>query len=132
MNEGAEPLHGQRVLVVEDRYLIASDVAEQIRRLGGRVVGPAPNLEKARRALAQDGADLAILDINLDGGDVYPLAAELEETGVPFLFLTGYDVDVLPPKWRVHLRLAKPINVAELRDKLCKLVETSGGSGVSA
>jgi DNA-binding response OmpR family regulator len=117
----ATPLGGDRVLIVEDRYLIASEMAEEVERLGGRVVGPSRNLEGARAALAKDGADIALLDVSLDDEDVYPLASELAETGVPFIFLTGYDVDVLPVEWRGRPRIAKPVTGRALKEEILKL-----------
>jgi DNA-binding response OmpR family regulator len=117
----AEPLRGARVLIVEDRYLIAAEIANEVSRLGGAVVGPSPTLGAARAALSSEGADLALLDVNLDHEPVYPLAAQLDEAGVPFVFLTGYDADVLPPEWRSRPRLTKPISSRALREELLRL-----------
>lgn len=121
MTDGAEPLAGQRVLIVEDRYLIASEMAEQVGRLGGQVVGPSRDVASAAEIVLREPVDMALLDVSLDDEVVFPLAETLAERGVPFIFLTGYDADILPPAWREHPTLAKPINPGRLRDELLKL-----------
>lgn len=122
------PLQGARVLIVEDRYLIATEVAEQVTALGGRVVGPSRSVQAARLALANDGADIALLDVNLEDDDVFPLAAELDAAGVPFAFITGYDRDLLPPRWRDRPRLGKPISSRALGEELLRLCGASASA----
>lgn len=126
------PLSGERVLIVEDKYLIASEMAREVEDLGGRVVGPSRSVADAKAALAEDGADLALLDVTLDSEDVFPLASELEAAGVPFVFTTGYDGEVLPPHWRGHPRIAKPVSRRLLRDELTKLAGNQSPPGVSS
>jgi|SRR5689334_8699899 CheY-like chemotaxis protein len=122
----AEPLAGRRVLIVEDRYLIASEMADEVGQLGGRVVGPLRDVAAATEAALREPPDLAVLDVNLDGEMVYPLAETLKAKGVPFLFLTGYDADILPPAWRDRPRLSKPVNVRQFREELVKLSAPAG------
>jgi DNA-binding response OmpR family regulator len=121
VSEVIAPLTGQRVLIVEDRYLIASEVAEQVGRLGGEVVGPSRDVASAAELVAEGPLDMAVLDISLEGEVVFPLAEALAARGVPFVFLTGYDVGRLPSPWRERPALAKPINPTQLRDELLKL-----------
>lgn len=128
VREADEPLLGRRVLIVEDRFLIAAELADQVRRMGGRVIGPSPDLESAEAILAREGADLALLDINLRDEDVYPLARQLEAAGVPFMFLTGYEGEALPAHWRARPRITKPIVPSELRAEILKL--SHGGKDV--
>jgi DNA-binding response OmpR family regulator len=88
------PQGGQRqqILIVEDERLIALDVEDRVRELGYEVVGPAGNLEDALRIVATERIDGALLDIHLNGDSTsYPVAAELESRGIPFLFVTGLD-----------------------------------------
>lgn len=116
------PLAGLDVLVVEDRYLIASDIAEEVRRLGGAVVGPAPSISAASALIERQPVDLAVLDINLDGEMAFPLAARLSERGTAFLFVTGYDEWVLPSEWRDRPRLRKPFKPGALGRELARLI----------
>ncbi len=81
----------RRVLVVEDEYMLADDLRELLDREGAVVVGPVAT-EADALALLEDGTvDCAILDINLRGRMVYPLAHTLRERQVPFLFVSGYE-----------------------------------------
>ena len=91
----AAALTGKRVLVVEDEALVAMLVADELRGAGAEVVGPAPSVADALRlveaaAAADGGISAAVLDINLDGRHVRPVADRLAALGVPFLFATGY------------------------------------------
>ena len=90
----AATLTGKRVLVVEDEALVAMLVADELRGAGAEVVGPAPSVDDALRlveaAAADGGIGAAVLDINLGGQHVAPLADRLAALGVPFLFATGY------------------------------------------
>ena len=127
MNPGAAKLlTGRRVLIVEDRYLIASEMAEEVRRLGAEVVGPSPSVARARELIESGAPDVALLDINLDGEEVFPVAEQLAAHGVPFVFLTGYDADVLPDVWRDRPRVDKPVDVRELRAQLEGALRTGG------
>jgi len=87
-------LKGLRVLVVEDEALVAMLVEDELRYAGAMVLGPAPSVGDALRlveaAAADGGISAAVLDINLDGQHVAPLADRLAALGVPFLFATGY------------------------------------------
>jgi CheY-like chemotaxis protein len=114
------PLAGRRVLIVEDRYLLAAEMADEVVRLGGQVVGPSRSVAAARRLLDQP-VDVGLLDVNLDGELVYPLAETLVEQGVPIIFTTGYDDELLPEPWRRRPRLRKPVSDKALREELLKL-----------
>ena len=113
---GGIGLPGLRVLVAEDRSLVAGRVAQILRRAGCAVVGPAATLA-AGLDLAQSGEaapDAAVLDIDLRGEPAYPLAEALRARGVPFLFLTGYGEPVIPARWRPAVRVEKPFSEATL------------------
>lgn len=86
-----QPLQGRRVLIVEDEYLIAIDIADAIARLGGTVLGPCADVAAARRLLAEAEADAAVLDLNLKGGKVTGLARELDAMGLTIMYHTGYE-----------------------------------------
>lgn len=100
-------LSGARVLVVEDEFLLALQLEELLHAHGCTVLGPFNRLEDAIVA-SREPFDLAILDINLTGTMVYPLADELLARGMPFLFLSGYALSNLPERFRGAVRLNKP------------------------
>ncbi|RYI18350.1 MAG: response regulator, partial [Acetobacteraceae bacterium] len=80
-----------RILVVEDEVLLAMELEAMLRRLGCKVVGPARNLAEAMRlATTEPALHAAILDVNLAGEMVFPVADLLATRSVPFLFATGY------------------------------------------
>ena len=93
----AAKLKGKRVLVVEDEALVSMLVEDELRDAGAEVIGPVPTVGDALRlieaAAADGGISAAVLDINLDGQRVEPVADRLAALGVPFLFATGYGED---------------------------------------
>lgn len=83
-------LNGLRVLVVEDEMMVSMLIEDMLGDLGCQVVGPASRLDEAM-ALARLGQlDCAVLDVNLGGQSIFPLADLLRELGAPFAFATGY------------------------------------------
>jgi two-component SAPR family response regulator len=114
-------LEGKRILIVEDRYLLACDIAREVEALGGEVVGP---FRSASQVLEKDNAfdvDLALLDIHLEGEFVYPIAEKLMQIGAPFIFLSGYELEELPEVWRDRMILAKPLTNRALTEALDRL-----------
>jgi DNA-binding response OmpR family regulator len=108
-------LSGLRVLVVEDTFLIAMDLADQLADSGCEVVGPISTVKLALERI--DGAELdgALLDVNLDGERSFPIAEFLAARGIPFIFLTGYDSQtVFPDEFQHAPRLAKPVDTKSL------------------
>jgi DNA-binding response OmpR family regulator len=114
---------GRVVLVVEDHFLIADDIAALLRESGAEVIGPANSLPMAMR-LAGDAPriDAALLNINLQEVAVFPLADELLSRGVPILFVTGYGEEVIPDEYSHIKRCDKPIAACRLVDELRALV----------
>jgi CheY-like chemotaxis protein len=93
-------IEGFRYLVVEDDYALASDATERLNDLGAEVLGPVPSVIQALDLVERgSGFDGALLDINLDGDTVYPVAGVLRMKQIPFVFLTGYEQRVLPPAY---------------------------------
>jgi ActR/RegA family two-component response regulator len=105
----APQLAHKRVLVVEDDYLVAMDIARALKRAGAEVIGPAPAVEAALTVLKQTVPDGAILDINLGGEMAFPIADALMARGVPFIFATGYDAHVIPSRFTHVKRCEKPM-----------------------
>jgi two-component SAPR family response regulator len=104
-----------KVLVVEDESLVALDIETMLEEMGCTVVASVPRLVKALELASRLDLDLAVLDINLAGEVVYPLAFRLAERGIPFLFSTGYSTADLPPELRDRPILRKPVMLASLK-----------------
>lgn len=114
-------LAGLRILVVEDQFLIADDMRRAVAELGGEVVGPCPTVEAAQAVLAERPVDFAILDLNLQGDEVFPVAGELKRRAIPFAFATGYEAWVVPPEFQDRPLLHKPVASKELEKTLAEL-----------
>jgi len=107
------PMHGQpqpRVLIVEDAAMVSMLIEDMVCDLGGHVVGPASSVEQAMALALEADLDLAILDINVDGLAIYPVADVLRCRGVPFIFMTGYDSSVIPQHYQGQCVLSKPFS----------------------
>jgi CheY-like chemotaxis protein len=78
-----------RVLLVEDEIMVALLLEEMLADLGHEVVGPVARLDKAVAMARQEALDIAILDVNLNGKEVFPVAAVLSARGIPFFFVTA-------------------------------------------
>ena len=118
----------RRVLIVEDRFLVADDLSRFCRRQGGEVAGPVPDVERARKIASDERLDLAILDVDLQGRDVFDVAAILERRGIPFLFVTGYGRSQLPERYRGRPFVAKPFGEADLVAGIRPLLKPGGGA----
>lgn len=105
-----------RILVVEDEWLVARELEAFLRDEGHAMVGAASNVEVALRLIAAEPPDAALLDVNLRGRLVTPVAVELAARGVPFLLVTACAVtDLSEPVFALAPRLAKPASRASLR-----------------
>ena len=123
----APSLEGRRILVVEDEFLLALEVEAALTSFGCFVAGPFAKLGKALVAARATRIDGAVLDINLNGEMVYPLAEYLDFAGVPFVFLTGYVPSDLPERFRRFRRLPKPLHTQTLRQIILDMLH--GGTG---
>jgi CheY-like chemotaxis protein len=114
-----EALSGRRVLVVEDESLVAMLLETILEDMGCTPVGPASNIDEGL-ALATDGdpLDAALLDVNVAGRQVFPVAQALKDRGVPFVFSTGYGEGGLPEEWRGQATIQKPFTEAAVRQAL--------------
>ncbi|WP_376100710.1 response regulator (plasmid) [Roseomonas sp. CCTCC AB2023176] len=107
-------LFGCRILIVEDEFFIAADLADALLELGAEVVGPIPTLAQAVEALCGARLDGAVLDVNLHGEMVWPVVEELLARDVPITLATGYTGEVIPPAY-AHLPVVeKPCSAWEL------------------
>jgi DNA-binding response OmpR family regulator len=103
---------GKRVLIVEDEFLVAAMLEDELIDRGATIVGPAASLAEGMRLVENGGFDLAVIDWNLDGEHSTPIAEALREAGVPFVISTGYGM--VPPQFAAFPLLAKPYDPAEL------------------
>ena len=118
-------LQGKRVLVVEDEYLVAIEVESMLLDAGCIVIGPFASVKAAIVAARTENVDIALLDVNIAGEMVFPVAYLLEEAGIPFLFVTGYGEVILPrdrPDWEA---CAKPFEPDELSEHLARKVSAA-------
>jgi len=105
---GPEDLQDLRVLIVEDEYYLAADLAETLRARGAKVIGPVGTLTEAIAAVEGSWIDYAVLDVNLRGEMSFPIADRLEAAGIPYVIATAYSVQSLPERFRTKPRLEKP------------------------
>jgi CheY-like chemotaxis protein len=121
---GTPTLSHRRVLVVEDEYFLADEMARALQTLGAEVVGPVPTRDKALTLLSSDARiDVAVLDINLRGESVFAVADALTERGVPFVFATGYEPTAVPSAYRAVPRWEKPFDAHDLARALSARLE---------
>ena len=121
-------LSGLRVLVVEDEMMVSMLIEDMLADLGCTVVGPASRLDEAMELVKGAELDCAVLDVNLGGQPIFPLADLLRARGAPFAFATGYgdaglrDVDRGTPVLQKPFREGDLARVlGELRAKGAKL-----------
>ncbi|MFN3930705.1 MAG: response regulator [Brevundimonas sp.] len=110
---------GRRVLIVEDESLVAMLLETILEDMGCEPVGPAATVDEGLELVADPAAiDAALLDVNVAGRQVFPVAEALKARGVPFVFSTGYGEGGLPDEWRGQPTLQKPFTEAAVRDAL--------------
>lgn len=115
-------LSGLRILVVEDEGFVAMMIEEMLQDLGCLVAASVARLPEACRIAATIEADLAILDVNLYGEAVFPVAEILRERKIPFVFSTGYGASGLPAEFAGRPVLGKPFLFEELQRKIALAV----------
>jgi DNA-binding response OmpR family regulator len=105
-----DPLHGVRVLVVEDEYYMADDLVRALETAGAKTVGPFGSVWQAQEAIDRNGIGAAVLDLNLHGTRSDDLVKRLDDVKVPILIVSGYSEEALPPELHHIKRLEKPID----------------------
>ena len=120
-------LNGLKVLVVEDELLIAAEMEATLEDLGCEVVGPFARVRQALDALVDTPVDAAVLDVNVRGEMIFPVAERLQALGVPMVFCTGYaDLPDIPEPLRDKVRLSKPCAAANVEAALRAQVAKAG------
>jgi CheY-like chemotaxis protein len=113
--------HGKRILVVEDELMIRMLLEDMLGELGYTIAAEAGRIEEALECAKTGVFDLAILDVNLNGQTIVPVADALVARGTPFVFATGYGERGLPEGYRDRPTLKKPFHM----DGLSRTLESA-------
>ena len=111
-------LNGLRVCVVEDESLIMMLLEDILMDLGCEVAGSALTLRQALDLADSVEADVAVLDINLGGDPIFPVAEKLGRRGIPMIFASGYGATTLPEQWKDRPTLPKPFSSEQVANAL--------------
>ncbi len=114
-----------RVLVVEDEYLIRMLLEDMLDELGYDMAAGVGTISEASEEASKGEFNAAILDVNLDGQEIFPVADILAKRGLPFVFVTGYGERNLPDPHRGRPALQKPFQAEQLRQALAGLLATA-------
>jgi two-component SAPR family response regulator len=117
-----EALAGKRILLVEDSGFLCFALEHTLRQVGCEIVGPCSRLDQAMDEASHQELDCALLDINLRGEMVSPLAAQLRERGVPFVLTSAYSEHELPPGLVGEPQIRKPFTDTEVLESLASLL----------
>ena len=109
------------ILLVEDEFHIRTLLEDMLTDLGHEVAASAATVDEARNLAVAGGFDLAILDVNLEGQEIFPVAEILAERKLPFIFVTGYGAGALPDHFRGRPTLQKPFQSETLEAALIDL-----------
>jgi CheY-like chemotaxis protein len=111
-----------RLLVVEDEYLIRMLLEDMLADLGYDVAAAVGSMAEASELAAHGDFSAAILDVNLDGQESFPVADILAARGLPFVFVTGYGERSLPEPYATRPALAKPFQAEQLKAMLASVL----------
>ena len=126
------PIAGLDVLVVEDEAIVAINLESMLEELGCSILGPIMQLDKAIQAVGKGMTPaVAILDVNLNGQRVFPLARLLTAQGTPIVFATGYGREGLPADWQDFPVIQKPYTLQQVADAVV-LAVNGGQSDIGA
>jgi DNA-binding response OmpR family regulator len=115
-------LQGLDVLLVEDETMVSFLIEEMLEQLGAAAVRHAARLDAGLSLVAAKLPAVAILDVNIAGETVFPIAERLQAGGVPFVFITGYGRDGLHGRWTACEVLQKPLTVQEFEHGLRRIL----------
>ena len=116
-----EQIKGLRIFVVEDDAAILMLAEDMLEELGCVIAGTATRMNDALQSARDCAFDVALLDVNLSGQPVYPVAELVHGRGLPLVFCTGYGGDNLDEAWRDRPVLQKPYRIEHLGDVLAKV-----------
>lgn len=116
-------LQGCRILVVEDEYMIAQEIADGLSNAGAETLGPLPRISDALRLIeTETRIDAALLDVNLGNAAVWPVVDALLARRVPVVLATGYDASAIPAAYAHLPRCEKPTTTPDLLRALTQVV----------
>lgn len=125
-------VNGKAVLVVEDDYAIAMDLAYLLRSAGCFVVGPAPRLYIALAVMRRRSIDAAVVDLDLRGEAAFPLMDRLEKDAVPFIIVTGFTRHSIPDRFARYSVVSKPYLPSEVLAALAAALAARARSTAAA
>lgn len=117
----------RKLLIVEDEPVIGLALEDMVETLGWEVVGVAARVQQALDMIRTTEPSFAILDVNLHGEQSYPIADALADSGVPFIFATGYGDTAHPARHQRVLTLTKPYSLQEVRDAIAAVTDLESG-----
>jgi len=116
-------LEHRRILLVEDEYMLARDMKNELRDVGAVVLGPEGSVAQAlQRVTAEPKIDAAVLDVNLGGEMSFQVADALQARRVPFVFSTGYEDTVTQDRYPGVAKCDKPLDMHALMKVLQELI----------
>jgi len=118
MTAQTSPLAGLRILVVDDEPLVAMMIEDLLADFGCEVVGPVGSVAEALALVEAGGLSGALLDVNLGGELVYPVAEALRDANVPFAFVTGYAGLGVAADFAAAPMLRKPLDIQRFGDQV--------------
>jgi CheY-like chemotaxis protein len=119
-------LNGARVLVVEDEAAISMLLEDMLLDFGCEVVGPAARLSKALEMAESESFVVAILDVNVAGEPIYPVAEAIVRRGLPLVFSTGYGGAGIREPFRDRPVVQKPFSQQDLKRTLIAAIAAGG------
>ena len=114
-----------RTMVVEDDILLALDLADALRNAGHKIIGPFASAGAALQGMTTDRPEIAILDIDLNGHNSFPVADALVRENVPFLWLSASSPHILPGRYRSQPFVSKPFATHGILRVMADLLRTS-------
>jgi two-component SAPR family response regulator len=127
-----QAISGQRIMIVEDEALVAMILEDQLQEIGLSIVATCASIPEAMMAIDRNAPDAAILDVNLGGQLVYPVADRLMDLHIPFVFVTGYGRESIDRRYdSIHV-LEKPVERQALEAVFAKVPQAKRSVEFSA
>lgn len=122
-------LKGVRIFVVEDEALVLMDLEDMLSEMGCIVIGPAMKVAAAQEIVASDQPiDVAMLDVNVAGDLIFPVAELLKARNVPMMFASGYGSASLDVEWQTYPLIQKPYGFDDLARALTLTLSKAAGA----
>ena len=115
-------LAGRRILIVEDEAMISALIEMIVGEAGCSIVGPVATLERALQVIKDGEIEVALLDVRVNGRDVYAVADALSARGIPMIFISGYARPQLPPRYSHRPYIAKPFTPDTILMRLDEII----------